>query len=270
MTSVFYFVATSSAMIKKLLIFILILQNFFLFAQKSNKELLGKVKIDSISPESIHVINTSTNKATLTNENGEFRITVKENDTLLFTSVQIENKKVVILKKHLNSLQFIIDLKVDINELDEVIVKQHNLTGRLYIDNENTKLQHQVNAFTLKLPNAGKKKPQTEVDHINLRFSQFSGIVGSLYGWISGEKKKLKQVKKLAIEDAYIKKIKNFIKTSYFINHLKIPKDNIFHFLEFCKTKGIIQLYKEKKFTQLIEVITKESKLYIETFNNEK
>lgn len=257
-------------MIKKLLILIFATQNFFLFAQKSNKELLGKVKIDSILPESIHVINTTTNKATLTNENGEFKILVKENDTLLFTSIQIENKKIVILKKHLSSLQLIVNLKVNINKLDEVIVKQHNLTGRLYIDNKNTKLQHQVNAFTLKLPNAGKKKPQREVDHINLRFSQFSGIVGSLYGWISGEKKKLKKVKKLAIEDSYIKKIKEFIKTPYFVNQLKIPKDNIFHFLEFCKTKGIIKLYKEKKFTKLIEVITKESKLYLETFNNEK
>lgn len=256
-------------MVKKLLFLIFILQLTPYFAQNNSFELYGFVSIDSISPESIHVINITSNKATLTNQYGEFNILVKENDTLLFTSVQIENKKIIINKKHLKNLQLAIELKVDINQLDEVVIKKHNLTGSIYQDIKNTKLKNLVDAFTLKLPNAGKK-PTTEVGFIKLRYGQFSGVVGSLYGWISGEKEKLKKIEKLATEDFYIKKINDFIKTPFFVNELKIPKDKIFHFLEFCKPKGIINLYKEKKLTKLIEILEEESKLYLETFNNEK
>lgn len=256
-------------MVKKLLVLTFLLQLTPFFAQKDNSELIGVVSIDSISPEGIHIINTSTNKATLTNEYGEFNILVKENDTLLFTSIQIENKKIIINKKHLKSLQLFIKLKVDINQLDEVIIKKNNLTGSMYQDIKNTKLKNHVDAFTLKLPNVGKK-PTTEIGFIKLRYGQYSGIVGSLYGWISGEKKKLKKIEQLVTEDFYIKKINNFIKTPFFVNELKIPKDKIFHFLEFCKPKGIINLYKEKKLTKLIEILEKESKLYLKTFSNEK
>lgn len=256
-------------MVKKLLFLTLILQLTSSFSQERDLELFGSVSIDSISSEGIHIINTSSNKATLTNQYGDFRIVAKENDTLLFTSIQIKNKKTTITKEHLKNLQLSIKLEVDINQLDEVIIKKHNLTGSIYQDVTNTNLKNHVDEFTLKLPNAGNK-PTTEIGFIKLRYGQFSGVIGSLYGWISGEKKKLKKIEKLATEDFYIKKINDFITPLFFVNELKIPKGKTFHFLEFCKPKGIIKLYREKKLTELIKILEKESKLYLKTFRNEK
>lgn len=162
-----------------------------------------------------------------------------------------------------------IQLTAAINSLDEVSVKNHPFTGNLQYDVSNYELKNYVNEFTLDLPNAGKA-PKNEVERIGLRLNQYSGIIGSLYGWMSGENKRLKKIKKLAIEDYYLNEIRTFIKDSFFINELKIPKDKISLFLNFSKSKNIIGLYRENKKTELVDLLVSESETFLKKLIYEK
>jgi len=234
-----------------------------IFSQNDETIIYGKIVTDSLSPESIHVVNKSLRKATISNSQGEFEIPIRVNDTLLFSAIQFQYKEHIISTEEIKKQKLIIRLKVQINELDEVELKQHDLTGYLKNDIKNASLENHVDAYTLNIPVTGKK-PVTEVDFVNrdINFYSKGGNITKLYGWISGEKKKLKKFKKLATEKMVLDNIRKLITDDYFEQTLLIKKEDIPAFIEHCKTKGIIQLYKENKKMKVIDVLINESKIY--------
>lgn len=233
------------------------------------QEIKGKITNNSPSVKNIHVINISSNKATITNEKGEFKIKAKLQDTLLFSAIQFQKELIVINTTNLIKGKIQVKLNPKIIFLEEVSIKNHSLSGNLKNDIEEYKLENYADAFTLNLPNAGKSS-KTELDRIHIRFNQYSGITGSLYGWISGKRKRLEKIEKLAVEDFYLEKIRAFIKDDNFVHLMYIPKDKINLFLEFCKSKNIVELYKKKEKNKLINLLISESSVFLEIIKNGK
>jgi len=242
-----------------LLLFMLVSINAF--CQDKSILLYGKIETDSSSTENIHIVNKSTKKGAITTALGTFKIYVKKQDTLLISAIQFEHKVVVITQKEIDTQKIILKLSAKMNQLDEVQLKQHDLSGYLHKDIENAPLINHVDEFTLKLPNSGKA-PKTELDFINLRHAQYKGVANALYGWISGEKKKLKKLEKLEKEKLVLQKIRILISDAYFIQALQIKKENIDGFLTYCKPFGIIRLYKENNILKVIDIVIKESKTF--------
>ncbi len=232
-----------------------------MYGQVNRILILGKITSDTTAVENVHIINKNSQKGTISNKNGEFQIPVTKNDTLIFSAIQFKYHELIITQALLNSKEIIIKLTNELTILDEVLVKQHNLSGYLQNDIENTSLKHHVDAFTLNLPNACKG-PKNEVDVIRLRQGQYSGTIGQLYGWISGDLKNLKKLEKLETERLTLDKIRQFIKDAYFINELNIPKDHISHFLYYCKSRGVITLFEEDKKNEIVTILHEESKRY--------
>ncbi len=72
--------------IKNFIFLILVLVQFgFVFSQST--EIKGKVTASS-DIDRIHVINKTANKFTITNDDGEFRISASLNDTILISAIQ--------------------------------------------------------------------------------------------------------------------------------------------------------------------------------------
>ncbi|WNW02539.1 hypothetical protein RRF68_03680 [Tenacibaculum sp. HL-MS23] len=84
--------------------------------------------------------------------------------------------------------------------------------------------------------------------------------LGGLVNALNGNTKQKKVFKKLKIEDENIIKIRKHFTDSFFIYQLKITKENINPFLEFCISKGIINLYRKDKFLELTTVLLDNSK----------
>lgn len=231
------------------------------FSQNDRLLIYGKISVDSLSQENIHIVNKNAKKGTVTNIHGEFQIPVKVSDTLLFSAIQFEYKELIISVKEIKEQKLLVSLKARINELDEVELKQHDLSGYLKSDIENASLKNHVDEFTLDLPNAGKA-PITEVDFINRNINFYSkgGTITKLYGWISGEKKKLKNLRTLETEKMALNNIRKLITDAYFIETLSIKKEDISMFVEYCKPKGILKLYKENKKMEVIDILIEESK----------
>jgi hypothetical protein len=245
---------------KSLLFILIILFCLKIYGQTERAVIFGKIKGDSISLENIHIINKSSQKGTITNNYGEFKIPVKENDTLIFSSIQFEFKQHIVSLKELKSASIVIHLIAKINNLDEIVVKNHDLSGFLKNDLENTNLKNQVDAFSLNLPNAGKA-PVTEVDFINRKINYYSkgGSLNKLYGWVSGKKKELKKLRSIETESVILLKIRELVTDKYLTETLNIKKEDIPAFIEYCKSKGIIKLFQQNKKDQVIDIIIKES-----------
>ena len=91
---------------KKLYFILIIFATIKLNAQEVRKAISGKVQFNSVGIENVHVINKTSNRGTISNKNGAFKITVKENDTLQFSDIQFKTKTIIITKQDLQTGKF--------------------------------------------------------------------------------------------------------------------------------------------------------------------
>ena len=235
---------------KKYLI-LLLLVTVKLNAQEVRKAISGKVQNGSNFIENVHVINKTSNRGTISNKNGTFRITVRENDTIQFSDIQYKTKTLIITDNHLKAGELKIKLVQKTNELTEVVV-----------------VKHKNMAKELGLPNAGKKplKPiERKINYINK-----GGSIDKLYAWISGEKKKLELLKKHLDEDEIalnnkvnVQLIRNHFKEDFFIYTLKIPGKKIDGLIYYCLPKGIVYLFENKRYMEIIDIFIKNKDAYL-------
>ena len=89
-----------------------------IYAQKFHGQIFSA--LDSLPLQDIKVVNINQNKLTYSNENGEFYISVKPNDTISFQSLFFEEKSIVY--KDFLGKKLILYLQEKTNLLDEVAV----------------------------------------------------------------------------------------------------------------------------------------------------
>ncbi|MCD2260296.1 carboxypeptidase-like regulatory domain-containing protein [Psychroserpens luteolus] len=177
-------------------------------------QLKGKV-VASSDLESIHVLNITAQKFTVTNDKGAFEIPVKLNDTLLISSVQYIPQSFVVTKTTLDMKSVVITLTDRVNELDEVVVGKV-LTGNLSSDIENSDAKRDINFYDVGIPGyVGKQKTQKERKLYEADAGKsiviaplFVGInIHKILNKISGRTKKLKRAVLLEEQDKCLKKM---------------------------------------------------------------
>lgn len=121
---------------KLLFLFTVMIASFSVQAQVEEKsvKISGKVNV-SINEEAsgINVYNINNGLYTFTDEYGRFKITVKEDDELVFSSVQFQQFSVIITKSVIDKKELNIDVSAKANVLEEIVVKP-NLTGDVRVD----------------------------------------------------------------------------------------------------------------------------------------
>lgn len=241
---------------KKIIFFSSLLCHFFAFCQK--KVFFGKISDNLGTLPHVHIVNKNNNSATSSNENGEFRIFAKPKDTLIFTSVGYKTKILILQTSDFGINEKQIKLKKEIIELDEITVKKHNLTGNLSSDTKLVKTEKEINAKTLQLPNANKRK--LTVAERRLFTATGGGLLGIDYiiNLLSGRIKKLKTLKKIEDNEKQIKNLKNTF-TNYIINDLKIDSTNLYRFIYFCQEDKNYKIAKKKGKFAIIDFLRQKS-----------
>ncbi|MGB5497724.1 MAG: carboxypeptidase-like regulatory domain-containing protein [Maribacter sp.] len=221
---------------------------FWLNAQQP-KDLEGLVYSKDGDVVGIHVMNLTTQRATITDVNGYFSIPVHFNDTLVFSAVQFKRKEIIINLELLKSKSVNIFLEEGEIKLDEVMVMPYNLTGDLTKDLDSLGIGSLVSATSLKLPNADVKPPtqsQRKLYTARTWDAHFYIIAAGtkldpLINYLSGRTKMLK--KRVARDAAYkdIQRSRNFYADSLFTQGLGIPKNSINDFMFFCEVDTAFQ-----------------------------
>lgn len=216
-------------------LFFLILLFFaqFLFSQQLRTKIEGVVKSDSGDVSAVHVLNLSSDKATITNAKGYFSIPVFLNDTLVFSAIQYKKKEIIVSLKIVSSKNTTVYLEDALTELDEVIVMPYNLTGSLSKDLKNMKVTPQVTATSLGFPNTYVKHPTGS--ERKLFVAQSGGNLLSVINGITGKTKKLKEQVARDRKYARTNRVREFYADSIFTGQLKIPKIKIDDLMRFCE-----------------------------------
>ena len=224
------------------------------FAQEDARKLLrGKVLYRNSNVPNENVINTTSERATITNNNGEFAIRVKLDDELVFTSVNYQIELVKITQDILDRNRLVVEVNEKVTELDEVVISPENQSRFLEMQNEDFKqFEYETDQTTEIVNIAADPKLTSLQDGVN-----FVNIFKALFqsrenNDTDREPLKLSEVLRQIYED------------EFFVSDLNIPADKIDDFLLYCDTQMPPQslLQRDNEF-QLIDFLVTQSDLYL-------
>lgn len=214
-----------------------------------NLEISGKVKSEK-DVENIHVINKTAQLFTVTNAKGEFTISARLNDTLLFTSIQHKTKNIVISEAIISTKTYIVLLEELINELDQVTVGKV-LTGDLLSDVKNVEGNPPINFYDVGIPGyTGKIATQSErrlAQAGEFKPSMLLGLLGGgipldpIMNGISGRTKMLKERVAIERNADLLHKIKTSLSEDFFSIY-KLEENLHADFFYFCEVDPDFEL----------------------------
>ncbi|MFY0631205.1 MAG: hypothetical protein JXR05_12545 [Flavobacteriaceae bacterium] len=261
---------------KLLLLFFLILFTCQIQAQKKQQRIIGKVIDSTGTVEDAHILNLRTNKGTFSTKGGDFKIFGIVGDSLQVSSVQHETVFKIITLIDLYAERIFIRLYKKSYQLDEIVLKEHNLTGVLISDRKKVPIQkglkeamglmELINSYSMSeilyFPIGEDEIHLTKTPARTDPTKNFKGV-GTSISLGSGNRKKLK-LQKITSNAFNSKKLTNIIGEKFFIK-LKIPKELIYDFIDYCKKFNIRQLYEQDKLLELLKLLEEKSVVYLET-----
>jgi len=264
-------------MTKKLLRLFLLLFTCISLSQEKGTLITGQI-IDSLGiVKNANIINLKTNQGTFSSDNGNFEIYVSVGDILQISSIQHITRKITISKKSIENKSLKIKLKSNTYVLEEFELKRNHLMGRLGVDVNAvpTDVKDSLLRNVMDFSNVDFKKKDLRVDEIdkskppivNTVPNSFGGAGGSVSIPFKDHESILR--KELNRKKAVPEKILTELGEQFFFDKLKIPKENYFHFLEYCNPLGIEDLHKKNKILELIKIFQKESKTYLKIIKKE-
>lgn len=253
--------------------FLFISQLFF--AQQLPREILyGQIISDSITVEGITITNKTTNRYSVSDVEGNFSLLAREKDTLVFTSMNYSSRMVVLNSSDFKMKVLRIKLESHIMELDEVIIDPNSLTGDLEKDSKNIKVT-QINADINK---KDALEAQYEADgktSVYNKALEGPGTINTLYQpdlikivKMFGLFKDKKGEKKIEYTSSKIfpEAVQEKLPESFFLDTLKLKKDQIGLFLAYCENDPRAQglLYANKEF-DLVDFLISKKPEYIKS-----
>lgn len=219
-----------------------------IFAQNPSRIIRGRVVSPKKDVTGVTIQNITSQRATITDFEGNFSIRAMEGDTLVFSAVQLKRKIVPVSKSLINSPFVQIPMEEFVNQLKEVTVQPFGLSGDIAKDLTGLQLEKDVSAEALGLPNAHQKIPtQSERKLQQASFGKFNvGMLLSppldpIINMITGRTKMLKNRVKLDKKYARTQHVQKSYTDSIFQVDLKIPKSKVDDFMYFCEVDDEFQ-----------------------------
>lgn len=241
------------------------------------KILEGKVISDDGDVEGVVIQNITSKSSTITDNKGSFSIEVRKNDKLMFLAIHFKRKWLIMNNVLFNTSFITVPLEEFVNELEEVVVKPYNLSGELSQDLIGLKLEKNISAEALGLPNADiriisqSENKLYDADHG--KFLYFYGVgfainVNKILNRLNGRTKMLKDRVQLDKEYKKVKEVEEMFIDSLLVYHMKIPKDKFYDFMYYCQMDSKFQnLIKVNDELVLWEFLIGKSKTYRKNYN---
>jgi hypothetical protein len=238
---------------KSLLSLLLICLCYVGLAQDDSRQWLrGQVLYRDSNVVNENVINTNTQMATITDEDGRFMIQVKEGDQLVFTAVNYQLKILKITDEILAKNRLVVEVTEKVTELDEVVVSPENQERFLEVKNEKFKgFEYEIDRSTEVQNIAGT----SQNDRIEGRLN-FVNIFKAIF---QSKNQDTGETVELKVSDV----LRQVYDDEFFVVDLNLPQEKIDAFLIFCDDKIPSQslLKKENEF-QLIDFLVTQSKAF--------
>jgi hypothetical protein len=229
------------------------------FAQRT--ELQGKVRAYTNDLEGVYIINLNSNSSTTTQSGGYFKILAQENDTLQFSAVHLEAKKVIVKYTDVKSELFFVNMELASYNLKEVVVNNND-----------------INAVSMGILSKPAKK-YTPAERrlytatgggntygLNTKVS-FDGILNA----ISGRTTMLKKEVAVERKEYTLRKINEWFDEAFYTEQLKIPPDYVKGFQYYlAENTHFENAVKSKNKTLATFIMGEIAASYLETINEKK
>lgn len=206
------------------------------FSQSSELVFLkGKIVSSIKGLSDVNVFNLRSESSTTTDEIGDYSIFVKVGDTLKFTNLQMETKRIVINDTDLAKAILVTSLVPSVINLDEVEIKQYKNINAVSLGI----LQKPAKVYS---PAERKLRTAEEFHWYSPLLIPIGGMsVDGLINSISGRTKMLQKELKVEKKEILLLKIENQFGYDYFIQKLKIPKENVRGFWYYAVDDGRLE-----------------------------
>ncbi|TDQ25759.1 carboxypeptidase-like regulatory domain-containing protein [Tenacibaculum caenipelagi] len=257
---------------KVLLVFVFL--SHIAFSQEERRTLFGIVYDENGVLENVHIVNFSTNQATFSNEDGEYRIFAKPNDSIRFTSIGYKTIYETLTKEDFNTYRKRTTLERQDYELEEISIRNNELSGDLTKDLKKVKRDKMQDIVTNATDFSNVNYDNyTSDDHISKHVkpnlvkvdptTSFEGM-GTKNALPFKESENLWKLRKeLAFKENLPAKLLNELGEDFFFVELKIPVEKYYSFLEYCNPLGIEKLYQENEVLKVIKILRKEHYGYL-------
>lgn len=222
------------------------------------KLLSGKISHPNLVVAGIHVINANRGLAEITDIDGNFEISVAIGEELIFSGVQYKKRALIISPEIFALDEITVYLEAFINELEEVVVKPHNLSGSLSSDLNNVK--EQINFDDVGIPGYKGVRKEKIVSGKSLILSTLllpisGGInIDAVYKHLSGYYKKLKKRRKLDAQFEMVFSIIKFYGVYFFEENYGLEQEEVYDFVLGCSENSqLIDYYKKEMHEQVVQ-----------------
>ncbi len=242
------------------------------FAQITSRVMInGKVSVpigDDV--EGVVIYNRSTNKGTITNKDGIFKINAGINDRIEFVAMQYQHFVVLVDKGVVDSKTMNIFLNESVNQLEEVVVTPYDLLGNVTVD---------VNKIGFSQSGIGEVAKQTSTrindtdydfrpdelttleNKVFLEDRMINGLnFVNLFKVVFKDKEEAKKKKHASDIDVRVRDMYN---DQFFKDYLALEIDQINDFIFFAEANGLNTMYFEVgKELDLLQFLFYQSKQY--------
>jgi len=182
----------------------------------------GKIVSNTNDLEGVYVVNAQTEAMVTTTADGSFSIMAKPGDTLVFSSIQFKESRVLLTSANFTDLNFTVKLSLVMHQLQEVIIKRY--------DN--------INAVALGIVPSNQKtyteserklRTATALDATASASGMAGGSISAdpFLNFLSGRTKMLKKELIVEKKEFFMKLLENMFSLDHFVNRLKIPNEYV-------------------------------------------
>jgi hypothetical protein len=264
----------------KLLLLLFLSVTILSFSQDIKRiEISGKIVVNSEDLENVTIFNASSNRGTLTDENGKFKIEVALFDILEVHALQFQDFTVAVDKNIINSKKATIFLVEKVNKLDEVLILPYDLTGNLLADMESVKTFNpdldaiyfgigDISAYEFpddeksEVENIAARGPE---NHIRYQMDG-AALVGMLLTPLFKSIKESKEKKQQETIALYSNSLRDYYSSHYLTDNFKIPEDKMDDFVVYVESHGLdYSMLNKGKELEFLEFLTQKSDEYLKS-----
>ena len=215
------------------MLFLLLLCQITLAQTAGEKILHGKIIVESGNPVGVTIINLVNEKSTVSDNDGNFYISAKADDLLVFSSINLEYHRRIIEEDDLKNDVIIIKMIAKVTELEEVIVNKYP----------------QTNAVSMGISAKGIKKYTPAERRLHTALSTPGDALLNL---MSGRTAMLKKEIEVEKKERLLMLFSSLFEDTFFTQTLKIPADYVKGFQYYCVEDGrISEVLKSKNKTKI-------------------
>ncbi|NRA93156.1 MAG: carboxypeptidase-like regulatory domain-containing protein [Psychroserpens sp.] len=262
---------------KPLLSFIFFCCTFFISAQDVTRVMVeGRIIVEGGDIEGITVYNTSSNKGTITDENGVFSIAVALNDFIEIRALQYQNFDLKVNEDIIKSKRMRIFLIEEINKLDEVLVMTKGLSGDLDADINSVKtFNPRLDALYFGIKRSDEYEfsddNRSEINNITMHSQSQTMVNGLNIVNIVDQlllplfRSEVKNKEEAGIAEVPVTAIKYYFGSRFLVENFDIPEHRVEEFIRYVEDDesfdfSLLNMGKELEF---LEVLSQKSKSFL-------